>query len=185
MTLDEIKAKLTPREFSVYQALVAEDSAALAAFGKDLALLRKSVEAKLGAVAAPTANPEEATSDSTVREHALVLPDFEAPTPEDRVSILDRARIERPPGKSEIRRGHRVMFRGTGAAHRVTSVDQTANTVTLDMFGKPLVVSRELVSRVAPNEFDPRFSRTRRQNRPMFAGAHAPRDDRSYDLKDD
>ena len=185
MTLEEIKARLTEREFSYYEALRAEDKLALDSFGEDGDLLRRSVEAKL----------EEGQGNKTkVRERELVIPEFnedlsandEADPADAKTDVLDSAKTDAPFAKGDILRGNRVWYKATHAIHRVKGVDRTTepHTIKLEVFGKILCVSREDVRKVAPAEFDPRFFR-RRKRRPQFAGTNAPRDHYGYDPGDD
>jgi len=185
MTLEEIKARLTEREFSYYEALRAEDKLALDSFGEDGDLLRRSVEAKLD---------EGKGNQTTVRARELVLPEFnedlsandEADPVGTKTDVLDQAQAGTPFAKGDIIRGNRVWYRATHAIHRVKGVDRTTepHTIKLDVFGKILCVSREDVRKVAPSEFDPRFFR-RHKRRPPFAGANATRDHYGYDPGDD
>lgn len=69
----------------------------------------------------------------------------------------------KPFSKGDIVAGDRVMFKATGAIHRVKGVDRTTDphTVKLSVFGKIMEVSREMVSKIAPRGYDPRWHRRR------------------------
>ena len=183
--LSQIEAKLTKREFEYYLALQANDLTALASFGEDAELLGKSVAAKIAEV--EKAN-DSANAKDQVREHELVIPEFnEADLTNDRVSsVLDSAKVDPPFQKGDIVRGSRVMYSATGSIHHVKGVDRTTtpHTIKILVFGKILEVSRDMVRRIAPMEYDPSFYK-RRVRKPRFAGTHAPRDHHGYDPKDD
>lgn len=168
MTLEEIRSALTEREFEYYQALKSEDVGVLDSFGDDGPLLKRSVEAKLS---------EVKTNQTTVRERELVVPDFTGPgAPRDQVDVLGEYSNIEPLRKSDIIRGNRVHYQASGGIHRVLGVDRSTEpeTIIIEMFGKQHRVSRALVRKVAPMEYDPRF-RNKRKKPVNFAGSRATR----------
>jgi hypothetical protein len=94
-----------------------------------------------------------------------------------------------PFGKGDVIRGDRVMFRATGGIHRVRGVDRTTDphTIKIEVFGKTMDVSREMVNKVAPNGYNPRWHRRRvrpqaRYRQPEKYAEPPPRD--GYDPSD-
>jgi len=73
--------------------------------------------------------------------------------------------------KGDVIQGDRVLWRATQGIHRVKGVDRTTepHTLKLEAFGKLVLVSREMVNKVAPNGFDRRWQQRR------GSGRHVPR----------
>lgn len=228
MKLEEAKKKLTEREYSFLEAMLAGDQAKLRSFGDDAVLLAKNVEYKILAAGGIEEGPSSVSTDvvqltlfETPKEEPEVevppapsLPDqkladaaeklsksnFKSrgdnqvvvpPVPEDnsilpqgeldglerkeddglalgefskQTDVLDEVHVGHAPfRKGDVVRGDRVMFKASGAIHRVKGVDRTTDphTIKIEVFGKVLEVSRELVAKIAPTNYDRRWQRRR------------------------
>jgi len=106
--------------------------------------------------------------------------------------ILDEAGTGHAPfRKGDIIRGDRVLFKATGAIHKVSGVDRTTepHTVKIEVFGKTMDVSRELLAKIAPTHFDQRWQRRRGHRRqvvryPTQYSESAPAAKDGYDPQD-
>jgi len=105
------------------------------------------------------------------------------------MDILDGAGVgHKPFRKGDVIRGDRVMYKATGGIHRVVGVDRTTTpeTVKMEVFGKVMLVSRELVAKVAPTNFDRRWQQRRMRVRTRAATptAYETQVDSGYDPQD-
>ena len=103
--------------------------------------------------------------------------------------ILDSTGARHAPfRKGDVIRGDRVMYKATGGIHRVVGVDRTTTpeTVKMEVFGKVMLISRELVAKVAPTNFDRRWQQRRMRVRTRAATptAYETQVDSGYDPQD-
>ena len=91
--------------------------------------------------------------------------------------------------KGDVVRGDRVMWKATQGIHRVKGVDRTTvpDTLKIEVFGKLVTVSREMVNKVAPTGHDRRWqdrrgSRRRAAQYPTQHSETTP--DSGYDPQD-